>query len=90
MTDQHKILPRVEHFACMVDLLARSGQVEEACNFIRQMPIEPTERVWGTLLGACWMHANINIGLLAADHLFQLAPEPSGYYVLLSNIYAKW
>ena len=43
MTDQHKILPRVEHFACMVDLLGHSGQVEEAYNFIRQMPIEPTE-----------------------------------------------
>ncbi|KAK8518323.1 hypothetical protein V6N13_027795 [Hibiscus sabdariffa] len=89
MTDQHKILPRVEHFACMVDLLGRSGKVEEAYNFIRKMPIEPTERIWGTLLGACWMHSNMNIGLLAADHLFRLAPEPSGYYVLLSNIYAK-
>ncbi|KAK6275443.1 hypothetical protein POUND7_005152 [Theobroma cacao] len=86
---QYKIIPRVEHFACMVDLLGRSGQVEEAYNFIRQMPIEPTERVWGTLLGACWMHSNMYIGLLAADHLFQFAPEPSGYYVLLSNIYAK-
>ena len=89
MTEQHKIIPRVEHFACMVDILGRSGQVEEAYIFIRQMPIEPSERVWGTLLGACWMHSNMNIGLLAADHLFQLAPEPSGYYVLLSNIYAK-
>ncbi|KAK6262433.1 hypothetical protein QUC31_008249 [Theobroma cacao] len=89
MTEQYKIIPSVEHFACMVDLLGRSGQVEEAYNFIRQMPIEPTERVWGTLLGACWMHSNMYIGLLAADHLFQLAPEPSGYYVLLSNIYAK-
>ncbi|TYH55043.1 hypothetical protein ES332_D09G212100v1 [Gossypium tomentosum] len=89
MTDQHKIVPRVEHFSCMVDLLGRSGQVEEAYNFIRKMPIEPTERIWGTLLGACWMHSNMNIGLLAADHLFRLAPEPSGYYVLLSNIYAK-
>ncbi|KAE8724038.1 putative pentatricopeptide repeat-containing protein [Hibiscus syriacus] len=89
MTDQHKIFPRVEHFACMVDLLGRSGQVEEAYNFIRKMPIEPTERIWGTLLGACWMHCNMNIGLLAADHLFRLASEPSGYYVLLSNIYAK-
>ncbi|KAE8698176.1 putative pentatricopeptide repeat-containing protein [Hibiscus syriacus] len=89
MTDQRKIRPRVEHFACMVDLFGRSGQVEEAYNFIRKMPIEPTDRIWGTLLGACWMHSNMNIGLLAADHLFRLAPEPSGYYVLLSNIYAK-
>ncbi|GLT76925.1 hypothetical protein SLA2020_485580 [Shorea laevis] len=89
MTEQHKITPRIEHFACMVDLLGRAGQVDDAYNFIREMPIGPNERVWGALLGACWMHSNMRIGLLAADELFQLAPEPSGYYVLLSNIFAK-
>ncbi|XP_044467450.1 putative pentatricopeptide repeat-containing protein At3g49142 [Mangifera indica] len=89
MTEQYKIIPRIEHFACMVDLLGRAGRVEEAYTFIRKMPVEPNERVWGTLLGACRVHSSMDIGLLAADHLFQLAPEQSGYYVILSNIYAK-
>lgn len=89
MTEQYKIIPRIEHFACMVDLLGRAGQVEEAYNFIRQMPMEPNERVWGALLGACHVYSNMTIGLLAADNLFQLVPDQSGYYVLLSNIYAK-
>ncbi|CAL9247078.1 unnamed protein product [Arabidopsis halleri] len=89
MTDQYKITPRLEHLACMVDLLGRAGKVKEAYKFIQEMSMEPNERVWGALLGACRVHSNTDIGLLAADKLFQLAPEQSGYYVLLSNIYAK-
>ncbi|KAL5744741.1 hypothetical protein ACOSQ2_027857 [Xanthoceras sorbifolium] len=89
MTDQYKVSPRIEHFACLVDLLGRAGKVDEAYSVIREMPMEPNERVWGALLGACRVYSNMDIGLLAADHLFQLAPEQSGYYVLLSNIYAK-
>ncbi|XP_041011928.1 putative pentatricopeptide repeat-containing protein At3g49142 [Juglans microcarpa x Juglans regia] len=89
MAEEYRIIPRIEHFACMVDLLGRSGQVDEAYSFIKQMPVEPNERVWGSLLSACRVHSNMNIGLLAADQLFQLAPEQSSYYVLLSNIYAK-
>ncbi|KAK7266367.1 hypothetical protein RIF29_19011 [Crotalaria pallida] len=89
MTDEYKLTPRIEHFACFVDLLGRAGQVDEAYNFIKQMPIEPNERVWGALLSSCRVYSNMDIGLLAADNLLQLAPEQSGYHVLLSNIYAK-
>ncbi|XP_059434000.1 putative pentatricopeptide repeat-containing protein At3g49142 [Corylus avellana] len=89
MTEEYRIIPRIEHFACMVDLLGRSGQVDEAYHFIKQMPVAPNERVWGALLSACRVYSNMNVGLLAADHLFELNPEQSGYYVLLSNIYAK-
>jgi pentatricopeptide repeat protein len=89
MTNDYRITPRIEHFACMVDLLGRAGLVDEAYNFIKEMPIEPNARVWGTLLSSCRVYSNMDIGLLAADSLLLLAPEQSGYYVLLSNIYAK-
>ncbi|KAF8413275.1 hypothetical protein HHK36_001251 [Tetracentron sinense] len=89
MTEEYAIVPRIEHFACMVDLLGRAGRVDEAYSFIKQMPMEPNERVWGALLSSCRVYSNMTIGLVAADHLFQLVPEQSGYYVLLSNIYAK-
>ncbi|KAL3498858.1 hypothetical protein ACH5RR_041590 [Cinchona calisaya] len=89
MTKEYKIVPRLEHFACMVDLLGRAGQVHEAYDFIKQMPLEPNETVWGAFLSACCVHKDMDIALEAADRLFQLAPKVSGYYVLLSNIYAK-
>ncbi|KAI3888858.1 hypothetical protein MKX03_036042 [Papaver bracteatum] len=89
MTDEYKIVPRIEHYSCMVDLLGRAGNIYEAYDFIKQMPLEPNERIWGALLSACRVHSNMEIGLVAADRLFQLSPEQAGYYVLLSNIYAK-
>ncbi|KAL7003538.1 putative pentatricopeptide repeat-containing protein [Sarracenia purpurea var. burkii] len=89
MTERYRLVPRLEHFACMVDLLGRAGRVDEAYSFIKQMPVEPNERVWGSLLSACRVFSNMDIGLIAADHLFRLVPEQAGYYVLLSNIYAK-
>ncbi|CAK9176960.1 unnamed protein product [Ilex paraguariensis] len=89
MTEEYGIAPRLEHYACIVDLLGRAGRVDDAYNFVKEMPMEPNERVWGALLSACRVHSNMHIGLVAADFLFHLAPEQAGYYVLLSNIYAK-
>ncbi|KAF9620798.1 hypothetical protein IFM89_014735 [Coptis chinensis] len=67
----------------------RPGLVDEAYKFISQMTVKPSEQLWGALLSACQVYSNMSLGLVAADHLFQLVPEQAGYYVLLSNIYAK-
>ncbi|KAF9618906.1 hypothetical protein IFM89_002901, partial [Coptis chinensis] len=67
----------------------RAGLVDEAYKFISQMTVKPSEQLWGALLSACQVYSNKSLGLVAADHLFQLVPEQAGYYVLLSNIYAK-
>ncbi|RAL46372.1 hypothetical protein DM860_015365 [Cuscuta australis] len=88
MTEEYKIVPRLEHYACMVDLRARAGQIDKAYSFIKQMPMDAGERIWGSLLSACRTYNDMDIGIIAADNLFKLAPRQSGYYVLLSNIYA--
>eukprot|EP01018_Ginkgo_biloba_P023510 Gb_17379 [translate_table: standard] len=88
MTQYYKIKPEVEHYTCMVDLLGRAGQLDEAYEFIKKMPVEPTSAVWGALLGACRVHCNVELGEHVAKLLFDLEPENPGFYVLLSNIYA--
>eukprot|EP01018_Ginkgo_biloba_P019068 Gb_40768 [translate_table: standard] len=88
MSQDYCITPRVEHYACMVDLLGRTGNLDEAWNLIKQMPLEPNANVWGTLLGACRIHCNIDVGERVANCLFELEPKNTGYYVLLSNMYA--
>lgn len=82
------IQPKIEHYACMVDLLGRSGHLEEAYSFIRSMTIKPDSGVWGALLGACAIHQNVKLGQHAADLLFELAPDNGSYRVLMSNMYA--
>ncbi|KAF2533166.1 hypothetical protein F2Q70_00031632 [Brassica cretica] len=85
--------PRKEHYACMVDLLGRSGLLEEAYEFIKSMPLEPDAGIWGALLGACAVHGEIKLGQKVADVLVETSPDIGAYQVLLSNIYAaagKW
>eukprot|EP01018_Ginkgo_biloba_P039547 Gb_03571 [translate_table: standard] len=84
----YHVIPRLDHYACMVDLLGRAGQLDEAYNLIKTMPLEPDAGVLGALLGACRIHSNIELGEWVAEQLFELEPENVGYYVLLSNIYA--
>ncbi|XP_042981703.1 pentatricopeptide repeat-containing protein At2g01510, mitochondrial [Carya illinoinensis] len=80
--------PRKEHYACMVDLLGRSGHLEKAYNFIKSMPIEPDAGVWGALLGACAIHHDVKLGQHVADLLFEVAADSASYHVLMSNMYA--
>ncbi|XP_077210055.1 pentatricopeptide repeat-containing protein At2g22410, mitochondrial-like [Tasmannia lanceolata] len=82
------IEPKVEHYACMIDLLGRVGLLEEAYELIRSMPMEPDEAGWGAILNACRLHGNVGLGKLAGDKLVELDPRDSGIYVLLSNMYA--
>jgi pentatricopeptide repeat protein len=88
MKIEYRITPLVEHYACMVDLLGRSGHLDEAYEFIKKMPIEPSSGVWGALLGACRVHCNVHLAEIVAEHLFEMEPGNPGFYVLLSNIYA--
>lgn len=93
MKREYGIEPTVKHYACMVDLLGRAGQLDTAYEFINSMPVRPDASVWGALLGACRIHGNTELGTLASNHLFEIDSENVGYYVLLSNIYAnvgKW
>lgn len=88
MKDKYRILPRMEHYACMVDLFGRAGRLKEAFETIKSMPFTPDAGVWGTLLGACRVHGNVDLAEIASRHLFDLDPENSGYYILLANVHA--
>ncbi|KAK1354138.1 Pentatricopeptide repeat-containing protein [Heracleum sosnowskyi] len=81
--------PNVKHYACMIDLLARSGSLEHALKVIQALPIEPTVSMWGAFLAGCRTHGRLELSELAAWKLMELEPDNSAYYVVLSNIYAE-
>lgn len=93
MEYKYSITPNLKHYACVVDLLGRSGSLEEAYEFIEKMPMKPDPAVWGALLNACRIHHDVELGELAAENIFQDDTTSVGYYILLSNLYAdnnKW
>ncbi|KAL0369358.1 UNVERIFIED_CONTAM: Pentatricopeptide repeat-containing protein [Sesamum angustifolium] len=89
MTSRYFILPEIEHYGCMVDLLCRVGLLEEALGLIRSMRIQPNSVIWGALLAGCKLHKNLEIAQVAVDRLMILEPNNSGYYTLLINMYAE-
>ena len=93
MVRDYRIVPTIQHYTCMVDLLGHCGRLDEAYNLIMQMRAMPDSGVWGALLNSCKIHGNVELGEVALEKLIELDPDDSGNYVILSNIYAqagKW
>ncbi|KAK1429636.1 hypothetical protein QVD17_11850 [Tagetes erecta] len=91
--EKHGLAYTVDHYACVVDLLSRSGRFSEAEDIIKKMPMKPDKFLWASLLAGCKTHGNLDLAKRAAEALFKIEPENAATYVTLSNIYAaagKW
>ncbi|KAF3964094.1 hypothetical protein CMV_011582 [Castanea mollissima] len=87
------IEPKLEHYACVVDMLGRAGQLDEALKLILEMPEEPDAGIWSSLLSSCRIYGDLDMGVKVAEKLLALEPDKAETYVLLSNLYAgsgKW
>ncbi|KHN09686.1 Putative pentatricopeptide repeat-containing protein [Glycine soja] len=84
----HGMKPTVEQYACVVDLLARGGRISEAYSLVTSLPIEANANLWGTLLGACKTHHEVELGRIVANQLFKIEANDIGNYIVLSNLYA--
>ncbi|KAG6382511.1 hypothetical protein SASPL_157815 [Salvia splendens] len=81
--------PRVEHYACVVDMLGRAGMFREAKSFIEGLRVKPDALVWQALLGSCSIHGNVDVGNYAAEQLAQAAPDSPVLFVSMANIYSS-
>ncbi|KAF8021350.1 hypothetical protein BT93_G1706 [Corymbia citriodora subsp. variegata] len=93
MIDDYALMPQMEHYGCMVDLLARAGLLVHAVEFVNRMPIKADAVIWATLLGACRQQKNVDLAEVALHRLSELEPGNPANYAALSNIYGdvrKW
>ncbi|XP_024991680.1 pentatricopeptide repeat-containing protein At2g03380, mitochondrial [Cynara cardunculus var. scolymus] len=89
MCREFEFVPKMDHYGCLVDLLARSGRLEEAFDFIRNMPVKPDVSLIGSFLHGCSMHSRFDLGEVAVRWMFDQHPIDASYYVLGSNLYAS-
>ncbi|KAG8367902.1 hypothetical protein BUALT_Bualt16G0121100 [Buddleja alternifolia] len=83
------IEPSMEHYGCMVDLYCRAKKLEEAYEFVKNMPIAPNPVIWRSLLVLCKKMKMFNKGEVIAEQLLQLEPLNAENYILLSSFYAS-
>ncbi|KAL4295730.1 hypothetical protein GQ457_12G022900 [Hibiscus cannabinus] len=88
ISKRHALVPTLDHYACMINLLGRSGCMREAMDLVKNMPHEPNSLIWSTLLSVCAMKDDIEYAEMAAKRLFELEPLNAGPYIMLSNMYA--
>lgn len=91
--DKYHLKPRLQQYTCMVDLLGRAGNLEQAYDLILSMPCNPDDKIWGSLLSSCKICGNERLAKIVANHIFELDPDTIGYRVLLANLYedyGKW
>ncbi|XP_073135471.1 putative pentatricopeptide repeat-containing protein At3g25060, mitochondrial [Henckelia pumila] len=93
MIKEFKVQPTEKHLVCLIDLLARAGQVEVACKVIDSMSCDPGIAIWVALLSGCLNHKKFFVGEFAARKVLELTPESPGIYSLVSNFFSaarKW
>ncbi|CAN0914154.1 Pentatricopeptide repeat-containing protein At1g77170, mitochondrial, partial [Linum grandiflorum] len=89
MSNEYSLMPQLQHYGCLVDLLGRVGLLKEAREVVEGMPMEPNVVVFGCLMGACEKYANVEMAEWVAGHLQRLEPWNDGVFVVLSNVYAN-
>ncbi|KAK4853712.1 hypothetical protein QYF36_013460 [Acer negundo] len=88
MISKHRVNPSMEHYGCVVSLLCRCGNLDEALRLVVKMPYDPDAHIIGSLLAACRAHQENELADYLSKHLLQLEPENPGNYVAISNAYA--
>ncbi|XP_010515337.1 PREDICTED: pentatricopeptide repeat-containing protein At3g49740-like [Camelina sativa] len=84
------IVPNVDHFSCLVDLLGRAGHLDEAESLVKisEKSIGSRVDVWWALFSACAAHGDLKLGKMVAKLLMEKEKNDPSVYVQLSNIYA--
>ena len=74
MQVKYNIVPKIQHYRCIIDLLGRACRLEEAPGIIHDMPVEPDVFIWKAILSASMKHDSVEIGETAALEAIELAP----------------
>lgn len=88
----YRVKPALEHHACVVDLMGRSGMVEEAEKFIEEKMGglgRCDANVWGALLGACRIYGNVEAGNRVWKKLADMGVADCGTHVLSYIMYRE-
>ena len=71
MMETHGISPSIEHYNCLVDLLGRTGSLEESKYLLHTMPFLPDFVGWTALLANCHSHGNVTLAKGLFNHALE-------------------
>ncbi|MCO5592547.1 hypothetical protein L7F22_046550 [Adiantum nelumboides] len=85
-----KIMPTVEHFNCVVDLLGRTGHLKEAGDLVQLVPFEARSPGLLSLLSNSSCHGDPGVGKKCYDSAVILDTSNASSYVQVSNLHYEF
>lgn len=71
MTKNYGIIPSMQHYVSIIDMLGSVGYVDEALEFIEKMPFEPGVDIWEAMMNISRAHGLMELG----DRCFELVEQ---------------
>ncbi|KAH7835388.1 hypothetical protein Vadar_025711 [Vaccinium darrowii] len=93
MEKAYGVVPRDEHYLCVVNMMIRAGKLKEAMDIVEAMPHEPSPVIWESILQGIGADGDLNFTERVADKLIDYDPHSSLPYLVLDRAYemrGKW
>ncbi|CAD6340812.1 unnamed protein product [Miscanthus lutarioriparius] len=91
MKSKYGIDPQPEHYACLIDMLGRTGRIDEAWNLYCSLTAsrnKSSSAVCVAMLNACRANMDAVRGKKMAVRMLEVYPRNPGIQVLISNFHA--
>ncbi|KDP30799.1 hypothetical protein JCGZ_13742 [Jatropha curcas] len=75
MKNEYGINPGAEHYLGVIDILGKSGYVNEIEEYIQRLPFEPTAEIWGAWRNYARIHGDVDIEDRAEELMVALEPS---------------
>ncbi|XP_076958801.1 pentatricopeptide repeat-containing protein At2g44880-like [Bidens hawaiensis] len=83
------IVPKIEHYGCMIDILGRAGCLEEAEKIMDDMPYEVNDIILSSVLSACGYAKDVKRAERILNKKYEKGVYNDGNYITLRNLYAQ-
>lgn len=88
LRDTHCIIPRLDHYVCLIELLGRAGHLLDAAYLVTTSPFAPDLIMWTSLLSHSKAYGDLKLGKQCFDSIVSLDSDYASAYVIMSNFYA--
>lgn len=75
MKNEYGIVPGIEHYIAIIEVLGSAGHLSEAEEFVERMPFEPTVEVWEAFRRFARIHGDLELEDRAEELLVDLDPS---------------
>ncbi|KAF8650507.1 hypothetical protein HU200_063879 [Digitaria exilis] len=91
--DKYRIMPSLEHYTCVVDVLCQAGMLKDAVNVVEDKLPKFSAATFSRILEACIIQGNIDMAELVAEKMVMRKSRLSLPYIVLAQTYGarcKW